>query len=429
MNKSDSERIAACLKKLGFRSTRAPNKADLVVLNTCSVRQSCEDRVYGTLSNLQKQKRQNSKLIIALTGCMIFRCRKKLEEKVDIIFDIKDLPKFSTILISKFPSITAHKNAKSIKNLDQKSYFHISPLRTNKFHAFVPIMTGCNNFCSYCVVPYTRGREYCRPADEIICEVKNLVKRGYKAITLLGQNVNSYKDYKFQNSKVSEINFPTLLKLINAIPGNFWIWFVTSHPKDMSDELITEINSCKKVCPYIHLPVQAGNNEILKAMNRGYSREYYIKLVQKIRQKIPHVAISTDTICGFPGETKKQFQDTVSLYKKIKFDMAYIARYSERSGTKAAKLKDNVPVSEKKRREKILTSILKKTALENNQKLVGNTVEVLVEKITKGHNLLGKTKTFKTVKFKGNCDLVGKIVKIKITNALEWGLKGKLLNC
>jgi len=407
MNKSDSERIAGMLENLGCKKASSECEADLVVLNTCVVRQSAEDRVYGKLKNLEKLKKPNPKLKVAVTGCMASLYPEKIKDKADLIFSIEELPKLSHLLKSiKYPN-------------PESDYLHIQPSYDSNFHAYVPIMTGCNNFCSYCVVPYARGKERSRPAEEIIKEVTDLVNRGYKAITLVGQNVNSYG-----HDLGKEINFAQLLKKANNISGDFWIWFITSHPKDMSDELINTIAECEKVCPYVHLPVQSGNNAILKAMNRGYTQEHYIDLVEKIRKKIPNVALSTDIIVGFPGETKKQFQDTAGLFKKIKFDMAYIAQYSPRSKTQAYKLKDNVSLCEKKKREKILTDILKRTALEHNKKLVEKIVEVLVEK-SKDNFEIGKTKGSKTVKFQSNKNLLGQIVKIKITQAMAWGLEGK----
>ncbi len=279
-------------------------------------------------------------------------------------------------------------------------------------------MTGCNNFCTFCVVPYTRGREISRPAQEIIYEVKNLVKKGCKEIWLLGQNVNSYK--------FKEINFSKLLKMADEIPGNFWIRFTSSHPKDFSEELINIIYSSKKVTEYLNLPVQSGDNEILKKMNRPYTIEKYKEIIRKIREKIPAIVLSTDVIVGFPEESEKQFQNTVNLFKEIKFDMAYIAQYSSRPGTKATNLKDNVPHVEKERRWKILSEILKETALEKNKQYIGNIVEVLVDEQKNGF-LIGKTRGFKTVKFKGLNFLVGNFVKIKIINALPWGLKGEII--
>jgi tRNA-2-methylthio-N6-dimethylallyladenosine synthase len=329
MNKNDSERIAAQLEKRGYQPAQTLKQADLIVINVCSVRQSAIDRVYAKINQIKntKYEMQDTRYKIILTGCLLKKDREKLKNQVDQIWPPCDL-------ITK-------------------------PKHSSLSQAYVPIMTGCNNFCSYCVVPYTRGREYSRPAKEIIKEVKDLIKKGYKEIVLLGQNVNSYKsELRIKNQK-SRINFPGLLKILNDIPGDFQIKFITSHPKDMSDKLIEAIAQCKKVVKDIHLPVQSGDNEILKKMNRGYTVEHYKNLIKKIRQKIPKVKISTDVIVGFPGETEKQFQNTVKLFQWAKFNQAYIARYSPRSGTAAAKLKDDVPPDEKKKRRKILEEIIK----------------------------------------------------------------------
>ncbi len=307
MNENDSERIAAQLEKKGYQPAKKIDQADLVVINVCSVRQSAMDRVYSKVKKLKNPK-------IILTGCLLEKDKKQLASQVNEIWPIIDLK--------------------------------ISPKRQSSDQALVPIMTGCNNFCTYCVVPYTRGREYSRPAQEIIKEVEDLVKKEYKEITLLGQNVNSYQ------------GFPKLLKLINDIPGNFKIKFLTSHPKDMSDELIKVIAQNKKISQEIHLPVQSGDNQILKKMNRGYTVRDYQNLVKKIQQAIPQAKISTDIIVGFPGETEKQFQNTIKLVKEIGFKKAYISAYSCRAGTAAAKLKDDVSSDEKKRRKRILLNIL-----------------------------------------------------------------------
>jgi len=324
MNKSDSERIAAYLEKKQYYPASSPKEADLVVINACSVRQSAVDRIY---SRIKKLRFQNPKAEIILTGCLLEKDKNQLQEQVDQIWPIIDI------------------------NLKPK---YQSPKR-----AYVPIITGCNNFCSYCVVPYTRGPEKSRPAPEIIEEVENLVKKGYKEITLLGQNVNSYKsELRIKNQELS-INFPKLLKMLNDLKGDFKIKFITSHPKDMSDELIQVIARCQKVAKEIHLPVQAGDDEILKKMNRGYTVKDYKKLIKKIRQAIPQAKISTDIIVGFPGETKKQFQNTVKLIKEIGFSQAYVAAYSPRPSTAAAQLKDDVPSDEKKRRKRILLEMFK----------------------------------------------------------------------
>lgn len=355
MNKSDSERIATILENQGYSLASKMEEADLIMVNMCSVRQSAVDRVYGLIPKFQKLKNQNSKIKTILTGCILEEDKKKFNKKFDLILDIKDLPNLPNRL-QYHRLVYGTKNSGGKKKV--KNYFHIEPKYRFSESAFVPIMTGCNNFCAYCVVPYTRGREISRPVEEIICEVKNLVKKGYKEIILLGQNVNSYNNEQRTKNNEEKINFAKLLKMINEIPGNFKIRFLTSHPKDMSDELIETIAKCQKVVKEIHLPVQSGDDTILKKMNRGYTISHYKNLIKKIHQKIPGVKISTDVIVGFPGETKEQFENTVKLFKEIKFDKAYIARYSPRPGTAAAKLKDDVPLPEKKRREKILEKIL-----------------------------------------------------------------------
>ncbi len=401
MNKSDAERVAAVLKKNGYQSTESEGSADLIVVIACSVRQSAMDRVYGKAKKWQDLKNKKLKQLI-LTGCVLPVDRKKLAQNFDLIVSIDEFAKMFKL----------------------KDYFKINPCHESSFQAYVPIMTGCNNFCAYCVVPYVRGRERSRPVDDIIKEAKGLIKNGYKEITLLGQNVNAYcGKLKVQSQKLKVIDFATLLKLINDIPGDFWIRFVTSHPKDMLDELIEAVAKLDKVCEYIHLPVQAGDNGVLKKMNRQYTVSHYKNLIKKVRNKIPGVAITTDIIVGFPGETKKQFEQSVKLFKEIKFDMAYIAQYSPRTGTAAAKLVDDVSKQEKKRRAKILTDILKKTALENNKKLVGKILTILVEEKNRG-----VTRGFKNVKFENSDEnLIGKFIKVKIIKVESWGLQGKLI--
>ena len=347
MNQSDSESIAFLLQKQGHKPAKNAEQAGLIVINACSVRQSAIDRVYSKIHKHHKNKK------IILAGCVLETDKEKLKEKVDEFWR----PDKYFYCIPFSPG----------------SFLGESPRNDPgaKRTAFVPIMTGCNNFCSYCVVPYTRGQEKSRPAGEIIKEVKSLVKKGYKEIMLLGQNVNSYSstDYSLKTkakknskaavcSRLAVVSFSNLLRPINAIPGNFNIKFLTSHPKDMSDELISAIAECKKVSREIHLPVQSGDNIILRKMNRKYTASHYKKLVKKIRAKIPDAVISTDIIVGFPGETKKQFQNTLKLCCSIKFAKAYISQYSPRFGTAAYKLKDNVPKEEKKKRWKVLNKLL-----------------------------------------------------------------------
>ncbi|MEA2064750.1 MAG: tRNA (N6-isopentenyl adenosine(37)-C2)-methylthiotransferase MiaB [Patescibacteria group bacterium] len=356
MNESDSERITAVLENIGHKKTDDFKKADLIIFNMCAVRQTAVDRVYGQLKNIGKLKAKNKNLKIFLTGCILDCDKKKLAEKADLIFDIRNLNKITD---SKFKITNKFKIQKlKIKNYD---YLKIKPKYKHKKSAFVPIMTGCNNFCSYCAVPYTRDKEYSRPVKDILNEVKNLVKNGCEKITLLGQNVNSYRmsDVGCQMSEI--LNFSDLLKMINNIKGDFKIDFLTSHPKDMNNELIEIISKCGKISKNLHLPFQSGSNAILKKMNRGYTRQNYLNLVKKIKTTIPEIKFSTDVIVGFPGETKKQFEKTVNMVKKVNFDLIYINKYSSRKGTLAEKLyKDNIPLKEKKRRWKIIDNFNKK---------------------------------------------------------------------
>lgn len=418
MNQSDAERIAAVLNSHGYRQTKNRDQANLIIFVTCSVRQSAEDRVWGIIRNLNLLKSRGKKLKIVLSGCMALR--KEVVKKmkgVDIFLDIKDLNKLPQLL--------------GVKPGPEKieSYLSVKPKYESKFTAYVPIMTGCNNFCAYCIVPYVRGREVSRPAIEVIKEVKELIKKGYKEIILLGQNVNSYNPQLNNLTTKQQIkDFPDLLEYIAKLPGNFWLSFLTSHPKDLSDKLIKVIAKNKKICPYINLPVQAGDDTILKKMNRKYTIGQYKNLVKKIRKDIPGVAISTDIIVGFPGETKKQFENSVKLFKNVKYDMAYLNQYSPRQGTASAKMKDTVSHEEKERRDKELDKVLNQTALAINKKQVGKVLDVLVERKGKDDLWLGKTRTFKVVKLHSDKNLLGKFVKVKITKAKSFGLEGTLLS-
>jgi tRNA-2-methylthio-N6-dimethylallyladenosine synthase len=418
MNQSDAERIATHLEKYKIKTAASIDAADLILFVTCGVRQSAEDRVYGQINNIKKKYPEK---IVILTGCLAHHkdVQRRLKGKVDLFCETKNFPE----------------EMKEILNTRYKpynDYLSITPKYTNPYTAYVPIMTGCDNFCAYCIVPYARGREYSRPAEDILKEVKGLVKKGCKEIILLGQNVNSYLG-RDKNSSAEEadmvINFPKLLHLIENIQGNFWLTFLTSHPKDMSNELIETIAKSKKICEYISLPAQSGDNGILRQMNRKYSIERYRGLIKKIRaaykKQEPDIfpSISTDIIVGFPGETKKQFENSAQLLREMKFDMAYIAQYSPRPETAAWKMKDNVSKKEKERREKVLTEILSKTALANNKKYVGKIVDVLVDADSKGH-----TRTQKHVVFHSDKKIpVGSFAKVKITKAKAFGLEGKII--
>ncbi|MCD4705598.1 MiaB/RimO family radical SAM methylthiotransferase [bacterium] len=369
MNQSDSEKIETVLNNLKNKKVYKIENADLVIFNLCSVRQTAVDRISGQLSKKNKKKQK-----FFLTGCILASDKKKLAEKVDLIFDIREMKKLKDFLIkNKFNKNKKFKQARD-ENLDF-SYLKIKPNCEFQNKAFVPIMTGCNNFCSYCIVPYTRGKEYSSPAEDIIKEVESLIKSGFKEIVLLGQNVNSYNskfsirqladnfqfpiNFQFLNSSI--INFANLLRIINDIKGDFKISFLTNHPKDMSDDLIDAIAKCDKVIKHIHLPFQSGDDKILKKMNRCYTRTDYLNLIKKIRKKIPEIKFSTDVIVGFPGETEKQFQKIVDVIKKVGFENIYINKYSQRFGTLAfKKYPDDIPWDEKKRRWRIINDLIKK---------------------------------------------------------------------
>jgi len=361
MNESDSEKIVSLLQKQGHRPAKNEADADLIVLNCCSVRQTAVHRVYDKINKYTGKKK------IILAGCVLEKDKNALKEKVSEIWH-PDKYFHEESLRGVPPGGTTKQSRQSISVHEIITFPPVA--RNDKSVAYVPIMTGCNNFCSYCAVPYTRGREKSRPASDIINDVKNLILKEYKDIMLLGQNVNSYKseirnpkfetNSKFKSSKTKTINFAKLLKAINDLPGNFRFTFMTSHPKDMSDELIKTMAKCKKLTKEIHLPVQSGDNTILRKMNRHYTTAQYKSLIKKIRKAIPGIKISTDIIVGFPGETKKQFQNSIKTCKQINFDGAYIAKYSPRPGTAASKLKDDIRIEEKKRRWKVLDKLINK---------------------------------------------------------------------
>lgn len=412
MNISDSENIAGLLESLKFKKAENENFADFLIYNTCSVRKTAEDRIFGLNKKFKNLKIKNPNLKIILTGCINHYEEKEIINRlplVDALIKTKDLEKikiFAESLVSR--------------NLYKTAPSKFIPKYGSSFRALVPISEGCNNFCSYCIVPYSRGRENSRPADSVLKEVEYLAKNNYKEIWLLGQNVNSYA--------FKDFDFAKLLKAVNKIQGDFWIRFTSPHPKNFSEDLIKSMAECGKFPRYLNLPAQSGDNEILKKMKRSYTREEYIKLAEKIKSEMPDIALSTDTIVGFPGETKKQFQNTVSLYKKIKFDMAYISEYSERPKTLAAKkYKDNISKKEKEERKKILTEVLSKTALENNKKLIGSEKKILAD-TEKNGRVFGRTEGNKVIEIEeAKKELIGEFLTVKITSATAWKLKGKTI--
>ncbi len=401
MNKAESERLGSFFEQLGYQTTAAVEQADIIVLNSCVVRQSAENRVINKLDALKSLKRLRPNLTLVVTGCLVNSKADRLKESfphVDYFFKPGDYPQW----LGK---------AESGAVLPR----HPSP------STFVPIIQGCENFCSYCIVPYRRGKERSRPVAEIACEVKELVHRGAKEVTLLGQNVDSYG-----HDLPDKPDLADLLQELNTIGGLARIRFLTNHPKDMSLKLIEVVANLDKVCELICLPVQSGNNDILMAMRRGYTVEYYRQLITQIRSKIPNVALSTDVIVGFPSEGEPQFQQTVSLLSELRFDTVHVAAYSPRTGTIAArKFEDNILLAEKKERLNKIEQLQESIAAEINAQLLGKTVEVLVDGKKKG-KWQGRTRTGKLVFFSDNGDYLGQLVRIRIEKTSPWSLQGRV---
>jgi tRNA-2-methylthio-N6-dimethylallyladenosine synthase len=400
MNKAESERLGSHLEKLGYEATTSANDAELVLLNSCVVRQSAEDRVLNKLANLKALKESRPKMILAVTGCLVNADTKSLEKRfpqVDYFFKPGDYPQWL-----KRPLETPRPEKPDVA-------------------AYVPIIQGCDNFCTYCIVPYRRGREKSRTTPEIVSEVVELVGRGAKEVTLLGQNVDSYGHDLPDKPELAD-----LLYELNDIEGLLRIRFLTNHPKDMSPKLIEAVASLDKVCEQLTLPVQSGSDAILEAMKRGYSVEHYRRLVKQIRAKIAEIALSTDILLGFPGETEKQFQETADLLSELNFDTVHIAAYSPRPGTFAAsKLTDDAPPAEKKRRVEHIERLQEKIATAINARLRGKTVEVLVEG-EKGGKWWGRTRSDKLVFFSDIQDCREKLIKIKVEKTSPWSLQGRV---
>lgn len=434
MNLSDSERIAALLEKLNYERVAEEQSADLIVVVACSIRQSAVDRVYGRAQRWRAMKKKRP-LVTALSGCVLKSDQAKLTSVFDLFFDAHDLNSLPSQLGNRFRSQGGDTALES-------DWSKIKPLYRSDFQAYVAISTGCNNFCTYCVVPYTRGRERSRPAEDIKTEVEELLKRGYKEITLLGQNVNSYGldgrpprhldlarggDGRLAKNEVV-FGFPNLLRQVARLPYAYWLRFLSPNPQDFSDELIEVVAAEPNCTKWVHLPIQSGDNEVLKRMNRRYTVEHFLNLVDRIRERIPGVSITTDVIVGFCGETEAQFENTLKVFEAVKFDMAYTAQYSHRTGTGAYRaFNDDVPDDVKEDRERRLTEVLKAGALARNQALVGQTVTVLVDTHKKGFGF-GKNEGNKTIRFASDKNLVSQFVNIKITHAQAWGLNGELVD-
>ncbi|MFC1968306.1 tRNA (N6-isopentenyl adenosine(37)-C2)-methylthiotransferase MiaB [Chloroflexota bacterium] len=411
MNKADSERVGAYLEQSGYLAAGIED-ADLIVLNSCVVRQSAENRVLGKLNTLKTLKKARPDLAIALTGCLVNSRIGELEDlfpQVDLFFK----PQAFSELVEWLEG----------QGMPSQGPEPGSPLPSHPSPStFIPIIQGCDNFCSYCIVPYRRGREKSRPVSEIVCEVEELVQRGMREVTLLGQNVDSYG-----HDLPAEPGLADLLAELNSLDGLVRIRFLTSHPKDMSPGLIQAVARFDKVCEHISLPVQSGDDSTLTAMRRGYTVARYRQLVGQIRGEIPEVALSTDVIVGFPGEAEPQFQQTVNLLRELRFDTVHVAAYSPRPDTMASKkLEDDVPLPEKRRRLEEVEGLQEGIAREVNAQLLGRAVEVLVEDQKKGR-WQGRTRTNKLVFFDDIADHLGQLVKVKIERTSPWALQGKLV--
>ena len=432
LNENDSEKICGMAEEMGYIKTENINDIDLAIINTCCVRENAEDRLFGKLGELKRLKEQRG-IIIAIGGCMMQEKHiiEKIKESypfVDIIFGTHTLHKFPEDL---YIAIQEKRKIEDVIDIDGKIYEGLPIKRQSNIKASVTIMNGCNNFCSYCIVPYVRGRERSRSPRDIIDEVKDLAKQGYKEITLLGQNVNSYlrveREKNIDFEEYEGINsFAKLLMTINKIDGIERIRFVSPHPKDFTDDVIDAIAKCDKVCKLVHLPLQAGNTKVLKEMNRKYTKEDYLNLVEKMKQRIPNLTLSTDIIVGFPGETDEEFEDTLDVVRKVNFEQVYMFIYSRRVGTPGDKMPNQVPEETKHIRFDKLKKLVESQIEENNKKYVGTIQKVLVEGESKNNKemLTGRTDSNKVVIFKAPEDLIGKVVSLKITSEHMWYLKG-----
>lgn len=414
MNKSDGERISATLESLGYTKTKVETEANLIGVVACSVRQPAIDRIYGKIAewNTWKNKRP---LTTFVSGCILPADKEKFLKKFDLVFKVDDL--------ATLPDLLGQDGA-----VVPSAYWQVEPKWSSSFEAYITIQNGCDKFCTYCAVPYTRGRERSRPSQEILDEMGELAEKGYTHFTLLGQNVNSYG----LDKKGKEISFAELLRQAAEIPGDFWIHFTSPHPRDMTDEVLQVIAHHPKLANQIHLPLQAGDDLVLKRMNRPYTQAQYLTQVERLRHILPTADLSTDCIVGFPGETRQQFEQTVKVFKQAKFDMAYIAKYSPRPGAVSNRFPDDVPTPEKEERWKILTDILHQTALEKSKAYIGQTMRVLVDGYDRAGFLTGKNEGLKIVRLNqkespASTALIGTFVQVKIDSARPFSLSSELV--
>lgn len=424
-NVSDGEKIKGMLATMGYGFTDDPKTADFVIYNTCAVRENAEDRVFGNVGALKHCKRRNPEMVIGLCGCMMQQ--QHIVDRLKKSFPYVDLI-FGTHVIHCLPEhihrvLVEQSRVVETPDSDGVIVEHLPIQRDGTLKAWIPIMYGCNNFCTYCIVPYVRGRERSRAPSEILAEIQGLLNEGYCEFTLLGQNVNSYG-----KGLEEEINFASLLRQINELPGEFRIRFMTSHPKDATKELIDTMADCEKVCNHLHLPVQSGSDRILTLMNRHYTRAEYLHLIAYAKEKLPGLSFTSDIIVGFPGETAEDFEETISLVKEVCYDSLFTFIYSKRIGTKAAEMVDPATDEEKAQRFQRLLDVQKEIGQNRYDEYVGKTVRVLAEGEGKtGEDYLtGRTDNFIIVDFKAEKEHIGRFVDVRITRALNWALLGEI---
>ncbi|MDE6665382.1 MAG: tRNA (N6-isopentenyl adenosine(37)-C2)-methylthiotransferase MiaB [Ruminococcus sp.] len=425
LNVSDGEKIKGLLKKMGYSFTENEHEADIIILNTCAVRESAEDRVFGIIGSMKKLKEEKPSLIIGIAGCMtvqehIAEKIKKSYPQVDFVMGTSAINALPALLLD---CLRGKKFSVDISEYDDFSEA-VEQVRESSFKASVPIMFGCNNFCTYCIVPYVRGRERSRRPEDIVSEVRQLVSDGYREIMLLGQNVNSYG-----NDLESGISFPQLLRELNKIDGDFIIRFMSSHPKDASKELIDTIFECEKVAKHLHLPVQSGSNSVLDRMNRRYTVEQYLETVDYIRSRDPEFSLTTDLIVGFPNETDEEFEATLDIIRRVKYDNIYSFIYSRRTGTKAADMEDLTSESVKGQRMRKLLEVQREISSENYRRFIGKKMRVLVDGVSKKHDgyVTGKSDEFIIAEFEGDISMTGKFVEIEVTDAMNWAVTGRMI--
>ena len=431
LNENDSEKICGMVEKMGYTKTDDISLADLVIYNTCCVRENAEEKLFGKLGEVKKLKEAKG-TIIAIGGCMMQEKhivdKIKKSYKYDVIFGTHTLHKFPKDL---YNAIIENKRITDIQDIDGEIIEGLPIKRDDNIRASVTIMNGCNNFCTYCIVPYVRGRERSRSSQDILKEIEDLAKSGYKEITLLGQNVNSYMRVEREKGICTDKidSFAKLLRKVNKIDGIEKIRFISPHPKDFTDDVIEAIRDLDKISKFIHLPLQSGSTNILKTMNRVYTKEEYLNLVQKMKEKIPNVKFSTDIIVGFPEENEEDFENTLDVVRKVKFEQIFMFIYSRRVGTPADKMENQVPEEIKHKRFDKLKKLYEEILAENNKEYIGTTQNILVEGYSKTNSefLTGRTDTNKVVIFKGDSKLIGKFIQIKIISEHMWYLKGEIL--